>query len=642
MLTVQKEKYPVFCLNQYFPVNNYDYYESVVNNSIKIGINKIRIELRPDEWYDETARKWNESLYADLSRKFEVLLSVKIDNRFSNIHLLLEQIFSFYEDKIPCLELINTSKTIDTLQLKKILKSARLFNKKLVIPNDLAEDIKLLPQDIISINFKGTENISSKIKKLKKEFNLQVWVTGLTVESEKFDEFSQVNILANIASCGADRVYWNNLIDINKDYISEEDKIFSGLMDSKSVPKIAYRLFEKEGFNGILGFSNILKQNALRQETHEEKMNFKNFEIVNRDKKTVVIFGGSGFIGTNVADKYLTDGCNVRIFDNLSRPGVEENIRWLLSKHGNKIEVEIADIRDRNKVASAVKNASMVFNFAAQVAVTTSFQDPMHDFEVNVKGTINLLESLRNLSSPVPFLFTSSNKVYRVFDDSEIKSEKTRYVPESEQIKSNGISELRPLDFHSPYGCSKGSADQYVLDYCRSYKMPTIVFRMSCIYGPHQFGVEDQGWVTHFLIQAIKNEPINLYGDGKQVRDILFVEDLVRAFQLAQSNISNIAGNAFNIGGGVNNTISLIELIDLINEYSGVQNKPAFGEWRAGDQKYYVSDISKFRRLTGWEPVVSVGSGVAKLYDWLLRNYPFEKKTPSKREVLPDNKALAF
>lgn len=360
-------------------------------------------------------------------------------------------------------------------------------------------------------------------------------------------------------------------------------------------------------------------------------------------QKPIIIFGGAGFIGTNVADQYLTDGYKVRIFDNLSRPGVEENIKWLLNKHGSNVDFIKNDIRNTEQVNAAVKGVSAVFNFAAQVAVTTSLDDPIYDLEVNIRGTVNVLEALRRLNYPAPLLFTSTNKVYGGLADVKMVLNKTRYYPLNDIIKANGINESRPLDFHSPYGCSKGSADQYVLDYSRSYNMPVIVFRMSCIYGPHQFGNEDQGWVAHFLIQTIKEKPIVLYGDGKQVRDILNVEDLVRAFVLAQKNISKLSGNAYNIGGGVKNTVSLVELLSYISELTGIKNKVTYSEWRTGDQKYYVSDISKFRKAAGWDVSVNVQTGVANLYRWLLNNYPFSEKEKKEKAVLKtkEKKVLA-
>ncbi len=335
------------------------------------------------------------------------------------------------------------------------------------------------------------------------------------------------------------------------------------------------------------------------------------------DKKQVVIFGGAGFIGSNVADHYLSEGRQVLVFDNISRAGVERNLRWLKSRHGSLLNVEVADIRDEQAVRRAVRNADQVFHFAAQVAVTTSLEGPVHDFEVNARGTLNVLEALRTMEEPASLIFTSTNKVYGGLPDLELIQDGRRYMPRDEATRSHGISERCPLDFESPYGCSKGAADQYVLDYGRSFGLRTAVFRMSCIYGPRQFGTEDQGWVAHFLIRALAGQPITLYGDGMQVRDILFVEDLVRAMRLAQTNIEQLRGQAFNIGGGPERTVSLLELLELISRHTGGSPEIRFEDWRTGDQRYYVSDTRKFQAATGWAPRVGVEQGVARLLQWL-------------------------
>jgi CDP-paratose 2-epimerase len=336
--------------------------------------------------------------------------------------------------------------------------------------------------------------------------------------------------------------------------------------------------------------------------------------------RPVLITGGAGFIGTNLADRLLRRGQSVIIYDNLSRPGVQKNLRWLQSVHGSRVHAEIADVRDAHKLRAAVTRASAVFHFAAQVAVTSSLIDPRHDFEVNVMGTFNVLEALRAQQDPKPLIFTSTNKVYGSLDHIALRQNGIRYEPTDANSRMKGVDENLPLDFHSPYGCSKGAADQYIIDYARTYGLPAVVFRMSCIYGPHQCGNEDQGWVAHFLIRAIEEQPITLYGDGMQVRDVLFVEDLVDAFLLAHANVDRLAGQAFNIGGGPNNTTSLLELLKLIGDLNKAVPDVCFDEWRVGDQQYYVSNTRKFREATGWSPRVSVRQGVKRLYEWLLQN----------------------
>jgi CDP-paratose 2-epimerase len=334
--------------------------------------------------------------------------------------------------------------------------------------------------------------------------------------------------------------------------------------------------------------------------------------------RTVLVTGGAGFIGTNTADRLLRDGHRVRILDSLARDGVERNLQWLERRHGPRLEVEIADVREPATVRRAVRGVDSVFHFAAQVAVTTSLDDPIHDAHVNVQGTLNLLEALRCRTRPPAVVFTSTNKVYGALGDIELEEHRHRYDPADPVLRRSGVAENRPLAFCTPYGCSKGAADQYVVDWAVSFGVPTVVFRMSCIYGPHQFGTEDQGWVAHFLISALEGEPITLYGDGKQVRDVLFVDDLVDALTRARAAATRLAGRAFNIGGGPTNSVSLREAIDMIATVSGTEPTVRMDGWRRGDQRYYVSDTGAFTFETGWHPRVSPQAGIERLHDWLV------------------------
>ena len=326
----------------------------------------------------------------------------------------------------------------------------------------------------------------------------------------------------------------------------------------------------------------------------------------------------SGFIGTNLADRFLSEGTPVTVYDDLSRPGVADNLAWLQEQHGDLLHVEVADVRDPIALRQCVSDASAVYHFAAQVAVTTSLELPVLDFGVNARGTLNLLEELRRLDSPPPLVFTSTNKVYGALADVALEQADSRYQPVDRALRSRGISEDRSLDFHSPYGCSKGAADAYVTDYARTYRMPATVFRMSCIYGPHQRGTEDQGWFAHFLISVLKGEPLAIFGDGLQVRDLLYVEDLVEALRAAVDNIEVTSGKAFNIGGGPANAVSLMNVLRKIRDLTGIEPEISFAPWRVGDQRYYVSDTTRFRRACGWSPTVSVDEGLEGLYDWLM------------------------
>jgi CDP-paratose 2-epimerase len=360
----------------------------------------------------------------------------------------------------------------------------------------------------------------------------------------------------------------------------------------------------------------------------------------NGKSKPILITGGAGFIGSNLAHRLLSAGHRVRLLDNLSRTGVERNLQWLIETHGDLVDIEVPDVRNFSVVKQAVKDASQIYHFAAQVAVTSSLVDPRDDFDINARGTLNLLEAVRTTDNPPPLIFTSTNKVYGTLSDLEFTKQPTRYEPIQSSIRERGIAEDRPLDFHSPYGCSKGAADQYVVDYARTFRIPALVFRMSCIYGPHQHGNEDQGWVAHFMIRSIKGEPITIYGDGRQVRDILFIDDLIDAFLMAQSNMQGLSGNAFNIGGGPANSISLLELLDLLAEFNRGDLSICFEDWRAADQRYYVTDTSKFRRLTGWSPQVGINEGVRRLYEWIQTDDVSTQRRQGAKEEYAFNDVL--
>jgi CDP-paratose 2-epimerase len=328
-----------------------------------------------------------------------------------------------------------------------------------------------------------------------------------------------------------------------------------------------------------------------------------------------LVTGAAGFIGCNLADRLAREGIEVRAFDNLARPGVERNLAWLEARHGGGVVPILADVRSADAIADAARGVDVVFHLAAQVAVTTSLTDPAHDFDVNLRGTFNVLEAARAAQAPV--IFASTNKVYGDLADIALVRDGEAWRPRDPELRARGVGEDRPLDFHTPYGCSKGAADQYVLDYARSYGLPTCVLRMSCIYGPRQLGTEDQGWVAHFLIRALEGRPIRIYGDGRQVRDVLFVDDAVEAYVGAWRRIETVAGRAFNLGGGPANAISLRELLAHIEDLTGRRPAVEFGDWRAGDQRYFVSDATAVRRALGLAEPRPWRAGVAALAEWL-------------------------
>ena len=334
----------------------------------------------------------------------------------------------------------------------------------------------------------------------------------------------------------------------------------------------------------------------------------------------VVITGGSGFIGCNLADSFLADGAEVIVLDNLSRPGVERNLAWLQQRHGNRMTPLVADTRDPLAIAPAFARARAVYHFAAQTAVTTSLDAPTEDFEVNARGTLNVLEAVRAAGRPIPVIYSSTNKVYGNLGDLEMVAQGDRYMPADGIAAAYGLSEARPLDFCTPYGCSKGVADQYILDYAKSYGLPTAVLRMSCIYGPHQFGTEDQGWVAHFLIRALSGQTISIYGDGCQVRDILHVSDAVAAYRALLDHIEDVTGQAFNLGGGPENAVSLRELLAEIAALSNHEVRLSRADWRRGDQLYFVADTRKLQKATGWRARMGWRDGVRDLARWLTED----------------------
>ncbi len=348
-------------------------------------------------------------------------------------------------------------------------------------------------------------------------------------------------------------------------------------------------------------------------------------------KGTILVTGGAGFVGCNLVDSLLQDGHHVVVFDALARAGSELNLAWLQTRHPT-VEFVHGDVRDFDAVTEVGRRADVIYHFAAQVAVTTSVTDPTTDFQVNALGTTNVLEAARLSNRQPTVIFTSTNKVYGGIEDVTVAETPARYhFPEY----PHGIAESQPLDFHSPYGCSKGAADQYVRDYARIYGLPTVVFRMSCIYGPRQFGNEDQGWLAHFIIAAVTGKPLTIYGDGKQVRDVLFVEDLVSALRLAAEKIERTAGKVYNIGGGPQNALAVWhECGPMLKRLRRQNVDVTFCDWRPGDQKCYVSDIRKATRELEWEPQIDKETGIRRLWDWVCANKEmFEQSKPAVMPV---------
>jgi CDP-paratose 2-epimerase len=330
----------------------------------------------------------------------------------------------------------------------------------------------------------------------------------------------------------------------------------------------------------------------------------------------ILVTGGCGFIGTHAVHRWMRHH-DVLAIDNLSRPGTACNLRWLQTQH--PLAFRRVDIRDADELAGAVRafRPDVVLHLAAQVAVTTSVTDPDLDFGVNARGTFNVLEAVRRYAPEAIVLYSSTNKVYGGMEDVGVVLRDGRYAYAD---RHQGVDEEQPLDFHSPYGCSKGAGDQYVRDYARIYGLKTVVLRQSCIYGTRQWGMEDQGWIAWFTIRSVQGRPVTIYGDGRQVRDALWVDDLLDAYELAISGIEEVRGRVYNLGGGPAFTLSLLELLDLLKDYSGRPLEHDFDDWRPGDQRVFVADVRRAREELGWRPRVAPAEGVRRLYDWVVQN----------------------
>lgn len=347
-----------------------------------------------------------------------------------------------------------------------------------------------------------------------------------------------------------------------------------------------------------------------------------------REGRTVLVTGGAGFIGSNLVARLLSEReVEVRIFDNLSRAGVEHNLEWLRSiDTDGRLEVIRGDVRNFDEVLQAVEGATEIYHLAAQVAVTTSVEDPRTDFEINAGGTLHVLEAARRSKRRPMVLFTSTNKVYGGLETVQVEADGTRYRAVDPAFC--GVSETMPLDFHSPYGCSKGAADQYVRDYARIYDLPTVVFRMSCICGPRQFGNEDQGWVAHFLYSILARQPLNIYGDGLQVRDVLHVHDLLDAMGAVRSRLGSVSGRVYNVGGGMERSLSVMEMVQAIESQTGERCEYEYSAMRPGDQPLYISDYTRLSEDTGWKPKRSVDQTLADIHRfWEENRVVIERRT---------------
>ncbi|MBK6264975.1 SDR family NAD(P)-dependent oxidoreductase [Marivirga sp. S37H4] len=665
-----KHNTPPIGIVEWFRPGQYDEVKQVIKDLKKLGIKHIRTGISWADWHVDGSPQWYDWLVPELAKHVEILpcflytppslgeaeRSSAPPRNLKSFADFIDVMITRYGEYFDWVELWNEPNNVVEYDFtldyswnkfaqmidmaaywakhrgKKTLLGGmspidpnwlQSMTEKGVLEHIDAIGIHGFP-DVFDQQWNGWEENIQSVREVLGRNNLkkEIWISEAGFSTWQDDEVKQLEEFKKVISCKADRVYWYRLNDLDSQYATvggfhlDEREYFFGMKKQDGTEKLLFKLLAKEGVKNIHHHTYINKQYNIKE-----------------DEKYILITGGAGFIGTNLAARLLSEGKKVMVYDNISRAGVEQNLQWLQKEYGDKLIVQVADIKEGRVLEACVKNAEQVFHFSAQVAVTSSLTNPSHDFEVNIVGTFNLLEAIRKSSHKPPLVFTSTNKVYGNLLDLGLETDKTRYFPTDSFYKKNGIDENRSLDFQSPYGCSKGTADQYVLDYSRSYGLETAVFRMSCIYGPHQFGNENQGWVAHFLIRALENKPIVIYGNGKQVRDILFVEDLVDAFILAQRNIKTLAGNAFNIGGGPENSVSLMEILDIIQEKTGRKMDISFEKWRTGDQQYYVSNISKFQKATGWKPQYTINEGVQILINWLCetRNITLtEKKVVSK------------
>jgi CDP-paratose 2-epimerase len=459
------------------------------------------------------------------------------------------------------------------------------------------------------------EGWAKRVHKLRERLDwcgsdAEIWITETGYSTWRHDEQPQLAHFIDAAAAPVERVYWYCLQDLSPDrptvdgFHSDEREYHFGLKTASNRDKLLGRLWRDKGVGALPEWNRRTKARAPAT-----------------DEKVDLVIGGAGFVGVNTAARLASEGRRVLVYDNLSRPGVEDNLAWLQDTHGDQVEFVCGDVLDEFGLKRAMKRAKRAFHFAAQVAVTTSLDDPEHDYDVNCRGTFNVLQASR-AAGGVPLVFTSTNKVYGGMDDVPLELGDEQYAPADAALARFGVGENRNLDFHSPYGCSKGAADQYVIDYARCMNVPAIVFRMSCIYGPHQCGTEDQGWVAHFARAGLSGDTVNLFGDGCQVRDVLFVDDLVDALLAAHQHMPALSGRAFNIGGGPKQAVSLLQVLGHLETALGDDIARTFGDWRPGDQRWYVSDHRAFTTATGWHPKVRPAQGLRRLLDWQRQHLP--------------------
>jgi CDP-paratose 2-epimerase len=487
----------------------------------------------------------------------------------------------------------------------------------------------------------GWEHAVEQVRRVWKDRRTdpELWITEAGYSTASYDEVGQARRFLNALDADVERVYWYAAEDLAQWYAVEdlaqgpstvegahtdERRFHFGLRRVDGSPKLLARLLEE---GGVPAVRDLVRRAAPARGARARTAG----DLAAPEGRTspgprTLIIGGCGFIGANLADRLLEAGAQVHILDDLSRPGSERNLRRLQTRHRG-LAVTVGDIRDPRLVSRAVERAGRIFHLATRAAVTAGRETPMQDFEVNVRGTLNVLCAAEARDDPPALLFASTSKIYGRMDEIELRAMEKRYEPTSDETWAHGIPETSPLRWQSPFGCSKGAADQYVLAFARSFGLPAVVFRLSSVYGPRQFGNEDRGWITHFVRQALEGRTVTLFGDGKQVRDILYVSDLVDVLLRAMERIDEVRGEAFNVGGGPERAVSLLELLDVLESLGIPRPQIHFADARPGDQRYYVTDLRKVERALDWSPGVSVQEGLRRLFAVLEPNEPSPDRT---------------
>ncbi len=554
---------------------------------------------------------WTRRLFARLSPKLAVTAYLHVGHADS-VPEWLQRLFAAFDGAIEAVELSASGPA-----LSAIGEAARAAGLRPVLSVGANDAVAWLQQagaagtlaayDAIGLQCMpppagGRAAWSARLAEIRQtahRFNpdLALWITRTGYAAWRHDAAHQAQAFLDAVSAPAERVYWSSLFDQPDAASPDPGHAHYGVIDQAGQPKLLGRLLE----GGVAEVDRVLAT--------ARRLKLPSVTAT----RPVLVTGGAGFIGANLADRLAAEGHHVHIYDALARAGVERNLHWLARRHPTRISFALGDLRDEAALTEAATRAEAVFHLAGQVAVTTSMVQPLADFAVNARGTLALLEALRQHNPAAPLVFASTNKVYGDLADIELVRDGDSYLPARADLRANGVSEQRPLCFHTPYGCSKGTADQYVLDYAHSFGLRTAVLRMSCIYGERQLGTEDQGWVAHFLLKAIAGQGLTIYGDGRQVRDVLHVGDAVSAYLSAWSRIDAVAGRAYNLGGGPANAISLLQLVAHIEDLLGRRVDVVFSGWRPGDQRYFVADTAAARRDLALAPALGWRAGIARL-----------------------------